>query len=508
MSTKQETKVQNSAKFYLFLFLPLVIFLLALGGDEDASTVAEDLKKINVPIIHQTASPFLKDSNCPYRTTTQPHGLADSDSNGLGKYHTGFDVACRSGSKLVAPFTCLVTHAQNSNRSSGWGTNVICKGRLLSGKNICLRIAHMRYNSLTVKVGQTVIAGETFGLEGTTGASSGVHAHIQLMECDGDYRHDLDSGYAFSHGFDQYSRFYNPLRFFDEMKDAHTVHTTLNFARHLSNGEFAGHSWISTNPNYKIASDWTNTNANGWQIKLSKRGYGSTNSRVYYKARYLVTNRDNYLVVFKPYLPFSGFWKAHFKVPEDSTLNGTATVSLFWRHQDDGKNGNMKMARYGITQSASNHGKYIPLGGYFYCNKGKDCSVEVATQNLAGYRNFGFEEVKWEFVSPAFENMQGAHVVNANQQSQVYEIDQDTEFGIIRLEYWPGTERFNVDLYADLVKSDGKRVPLPCFRSNIAGQREHCVFLKLKQGERIVTRTNVPNPPYCTASSCFIIVLC
>ena len=108
--------------------------------------------------------------------------------------------------------------AVNSSSGSGWGTNVICKGKRINGTSVCLRIAHMLNDSLRVRVGQTLLAGELIGLEGTTGSSTGVHAHIQLVDCSSGYPYHIDTGYAGSIGFDQFRRFYNPLQFIPELK--------------------------------------------------------------------------------------------------------------------------------------------------------------------------------------------------------------------------------------------------------------------------------------------------
>lgn len=485
-------------------------FLVAAGLLLQAQ-VAGDAQDENLsyPVFVQSASPFVAES-CT-RRTTQPFGLADyiPDSQ-TQKFHTGVDLACQKGSKIVAPFTCRVIHAVNSSSSEGWGTNVICKIKMPAGNHICFRTAHMIYGSLKVRSGQVILAGQTIGLQGNTGNSTASHEHHQLMDCNEDYDYDIDDGYAEKSGkFDQLRLFYNPLRFFEEFRNQREVRVSLNMTRFESNGGFSGHSWVSTNPTYAdpYSINWERNFINGWEQRFEKRYYAG-NSNVYYIANYLVVNQNGFSVKFRPYLPRKGSWRLSYKIPNDSQLSGRVRVEVTFKGYNDAVDAPMRKHIEHITFTSQNRGKYHPIGNYFFnCLEGKNCSVEVFSDSVSSGQFVGFEEVKFEYVSDMYEpfySYTGLKTGNDNFQVQ---LPSSTEIGFINLIHNNATKHINFDLAAWHYKKDGRKIQLPCFTSSQAGEDESCVFLQGEKGDYLHIEVRNWAGPNCSIGNLCAITL-
>lgn len=483
---------------YVFISLFFMLMIIA----KDAPTAPEK-EKLTIPNIQQTVSFFTHDQNCPWRRTTQTFGQSDQSSDGGGKMHTGTDVACRAGAEIRSPFTCRVIKAEDS--PGGWGTNVICKASLPSGQQICYRVAHMISGSLQVQQDDLIVAGQLIGLEGTTGASSGVHAHFQLLDCNS-YPYALDDGYAGkSDDIKQLRYFYSPLQFLYEWKDPNLVYSSLNMVRHETDGSFSAHSWVSTQPQYLDAEDLTNLTKNNWEQRFIRRGYsdpGNQKEAIYYLAKYLVTKQNNYSVTFKPFLPRKGTWQAFLKVPNDASLSGSIRVRVHfkaWFHQP---NDPLLVDEIVINQGPENHGKYIRLGGNLNCLRGKNCYVEVITKNPNGAL-VGVESIKWKYITDMYDEFYSAKAVYTGQEHFWINYPEQTEVGIIRLSYAPWLTQYNIDLYAEHRTADGKSISLPCVRSNEAGKEEYCIYLQGKKGDRLHIWVKNPQAPFCSGQSCY-----
>jgi murein DD-endopeptidase MepM/ murein hydrolase activator NlpD len=103
-----------------------------------------------------------------YRVTTgykKPGGWAAG-------YHTGVDEAAPHGAKVVALRSGTVTHVG----WGGWGNAYGVQVHIRHGHYITM-VAHM--SRTTVRQGQTVREGQQIGNVGTTGRSTGPHAHIE-----------------------------------------------------------------------------------------------------------------------------------------------------------------------------------------------------------------------------------------------------------------------------------------------------------------------------------------
>jgi murein DD-endopeptidase MepM/ murein hydrolase activator NlpD len=93
---------------------------------------------------------------------------------GTSSFHRGVDVAAPTGTPIVAARSGTVVFA-------GWST---------SGYGYLVRIRHQggdetwygHHSSVLVSVGESVRQGETIGLVGSTGISTGPHLHFELHE--------------------------------------------------------------------------------------------------------------------------------------------------------------------------------------------------------------------------------------------------------------------------------------------------------------------------------------
>lgn len=93
---------------------------------------------------------------------------------GTARFHAGIDIAAPAGTPIMAARSGTVTYAGWSNR--GYGNLV--KIRHAGGDESWY--AHQ--SKLYVSVGQSVRQGETIGLVGSTGLSTGPHLHLEIHE--------------------------------------------------------------------------------------------------------------------------------------------------------------------------------------------------------------------------------------------------------------------------------------------------------------------------------------
>jgi len=88
-----------------------------------------------------------------------------------GRQHMGLDIKVRHGDPISAAFKGVVV---NACYGGGYGYYVVLKHE----KGYETRYAHM--SRLLVKAGQEVSAGDTIGLGGNTGRSTGSHLHFEV----------------------------------------------------------------------------------------------------------------------------------------------------------------------------------------------------------------------------------------------------------------------------------------------------------------------------------------
>ncbi|MFZ4618586.1 MAG: M23 family metallopeptidase [Rectinemataceae bacterium] len=102
-----------------------------------------------------------------YGLRTQPMG------GSAGGYHTGIDLACRVGTPVLAVADAEVIVCAYGD--STYGKYMVL--RLDSGMDVLY--GHL--SETWYRRGQRVTRGQTIGLSGNTGASTGPHVHISLM---------------------------------------------------------------------------------------------------------------------------------------------------------------------------------------------------------------------------------------------------------------------------------------------------------------------------------------
>ena len=91
--------------------------------------------------------------------------------------HKALDIGLREGDKVFSPTKGTVTFAGWS--TAGYGNLVIIQ----DGNGDKIYLAHL--SEIDTKVGQTVKPGQTIGLGGTTGNSTGPHLHFEVRTAGG-----------------------------------------------------------------------------------------------------------------------------------------------------------------------------------------------------------------------------------------------------------------------------------------------------------------------------------
>lgn len=103
---------------------------------------------------------------------TSTYGMRKHPLTGKSKLHSGIDIA--GGGPIVAARAGKVVQA---TYSGGFGYTVLID----HGDGYSSRYAHMKAG-LSVAPGQTVSQGQQLGIMGTTGTSTGVHLHFEILK--------------------------------------------------------------------------------------------------------------------------------------------------------------------------------------------------------------------------------------------------------------------------------------------------------------------------------------
>ncbi len=108
---------------------------------------------------------------------TSPYGYRYHPIYGYYKFHYGVDVGANLNNQIIAPANGKVILARYYG---GYGNCVILDlGKDTSGNQYKMLFAHM--NSLNCSVGDIVGQGQVIGFAGTTGSSTGVHLHFEVI---------------------------------------------------------------------------------------------------------------------------------------------------------------------------------------------------------------------------------------------------------------------------------------------------------------------------------------
>jgi murein DD-endopeptidase MepM/ murein hydrolase activator NlpD len=109
----------------------------------------------------------------PVRSSiTSEFGRRSSPVSGAREFHTGIDIAAKTGTRVVAPSRGTVVFA---GTTPDYGNMVV----LDHGNEIKTRFAHL--HAINVAVGGKVERGDSIALTGNTGRSTGPHLHYEVL---------------------------------------------------------------------------------------------------------------------------------------------------------------------------------------------------------------------------------------------------------------------------------------------------------------------------------------
>lgn len=110
---------------------------------------------------------------------TSGFGPRSSPCSGCSSNHRGLDFAGAVGSPIGSISAGVVIDVTDVDRG-GLGVHVVIEHRI-DGKLTRSVYAHMLEGSLTVNLGDVVLAGERIGSLGNTGSSTGPHLHLEVI---------------------------------------------------------------------------------------------------------------------------------------------------------------------------------------------------------------------------------------------------------------------------------------------------------------------------------------
>lgn len=117
---------------------------------------------------------------------TKPcHGLVTSLFSGSRKHpvlgitrpHNGVDYGSTPDNRIFAAMDGTVINARTNEKVDGFGRLIMVQ-TVIGGVKYVLYYAHLQ--SLSVKNGDKVKAGQVIGMKGTTGTSTGIHLHFEV----------------------------------------------------------------------------------------------------------------------------------------------------------------------------------------------------------------------------------------------------------------------------------------------------------------------------------------
>lgn len=105
------------------------------------------------------------------------YGPRISPCGGCSSFHQGVDFDPGRGAAIGAIADGVVSQVVATH--SGWGNHVVVE-HVINGQKVESLYGHMLDNSFAVAVGDTVKVGQTLGLVGSTGESTGAHLHLEI----------------------------------------------------------------------------------------------------------------------------------------------------------------------------------------------------------------------------------------------------------------------------------------------------------------------------------------
>lgn len=122
--------------------------------------IVEEIKEKNIKFVKPVSG-----------TITSCFGARDVIFEGVDSYHTGTDIAAKTGTKVVSSIEGKVTRATYNKYN----------GNFVEVTNGDLATIYCHMSKLSVKVGEKVKAGTKIGEVGSTGLSTGPHLHFEIV---------------------------------------------------------------------------------------------------------------------------------------------------------------------------------------------------------------------------------------------------------------------------------------------------------------------------------------
>lgn len=95
-----------------------------------------------------------------------------------GGYHSGLDLSTGTGNKGANLYSiCNGTVINKGFQSGGYGNYIIIKD---NDSDYAFLFGHM-FEASPLNIGDTILIGQQFGIEGATGNVTGLHTHIEMQ---------------------------------------------------------------------------------------------------------------------------------------------------------------------------------------------------------------------------------------------------------------------------------------------------------------------------------------
>lgn len=138
------------------------------------SAVAEAAEEEEAAVV--TAGSLLQPPLAPLKITSGFGSRIDPITGQPGSWHPGLDFGADFMQPIHAAESGIVTRAQEWG---GYGNQVVINHGTLGGKKVETSYSHL--TQIYVSKGEVVDGGDTIGGAGSTGRSTGVHLHFEVV---------------------------------------------------------------------------------------------------------------------------------------------------------------------------------------------------------------------------------------------------------------------------------------------------------------------------------------